>query len=478
MKSEVHLLLANDRGIPVLRGGLSARAIERDPALRSPVRGLRTRLREPAGDQSDLQRQNWGLLVPAGAMDRLEALQPLITLREQEGARHKVFVVTRDQAKHVADFVQTEYVSRPIHEQPLCLLLCADFFELSTEFEEHLRAAGARVGRIHFAVRGSKECEQADLDGYRAYAEKIIRFNSEPAGPPPTILLYTARDRTSATAAADAYLSRPALAQMRRLAAANYLSSTIEPLRYESSHGSLDRLLNRLGQGRSVLLSASHGVGASPGWSWSDQRARQGLPILSEDRSLDVGELAKKPFLPGGAWFTTSCLTGGTPTTSAFLPWLRELARLDPPEISEAALASVEACKSTNGTPFIGSTPQASLRNPEGPIVVIAHFDLAWAYGFTYRLSGGIVDRPEPNAFVDAIRSLASGHRAGFALEQIRSNCSAAMQTVTTKINDALLRAQVSKQPIAVPQEAARCRLRALDLGGYVLFGDPAARIR
>jgi helix-turn-helix protein len=118
--------------------------------------------------------------------------------------------------------------------------------------------------------------------------------------------------------------------------------------------------------------------------------------------------------------------------------------------------------------------PKAALANPDGPLAVVGHVDLAWTYGF--------VDPARPTQsraarIFGAVQAMARGSRAGVALD--------ALMRSYREVNDELLAgyqaeedARVHGRPIpADPGHRAGAFMLRNDLRGYVLLGDPAARL-
>jgi hypothetical protein len=187
---------------------------------------------------------------------------------------------------------------------------------------------------------------------------------------------------------------------------------------------------------------------------------------------LDADRIRGKPFLPGGIWFFLACFGAGTPAVSAYHAWLSLLSQEGATRAkASAVLASLP---SAGHRPFVAALPQAALANPEGPLAVIGHMDLAWTYGFS---SAKNLNESRKSRIASSLEVFSRGSRAGVGLE--------ALMRFYRETNDALMAsyqmeadARAQGRPDQTDRKA-RGHLWMLrnDLRGYVLLGDPAARL-
>jgi hypothetical protein len=468
------LLLADgDEGRPVLAEGLPSSALEGAPRPRKSRDPDEKPGLAPYGVAlNDLPRQRWAVVAVQGREgDRqLEAIHDLLALREREqGVAPPIYRVPAEMnAADALAWKQEVYApdTLPDEDRPHYLLMLGDLDHTPLELQ-HTLAAGALVGRLHVgdAAGGS------DLAGYAAYAEKVARHAGRAAAAAaPDLLYYVAADGSQATSSAACYLIDPSLAESRRLHAKGKLDA--------ASVGALDaRTVDELlaagaGQRPAVLLSASHGLGA-PRRGWASPEAqwhRQGAMVIRPGEILDAERLRGQPFLPGGVWFYLACLGAGTPATSAYLGWLRDLASQGCAGRAEAVL---ESLPQPGDRPFLAALPQAALANPDGPLAVIGHIDLAWTYGFT----GATFFESRKSRFLEPLKLLVGGDRVGVALDRLMVSYREANDALTRSYQ-AQKDAEAAGSP-APPATAERARLWMLrnDLRGYVLLGDPAARL-
>ncbi|HEX5753553.1 MAG TPA: hypothetical protein VFZ09_45585 [Archangium sp.] len=475
--SGLNLLLARaDDRQPVLPAGLpeeSARAAPRPEKL--PGRAEVPTLEKPDANPNDLSAQRWGVVAPEGEEGEalLRAIAPLMEHRErQQGAPVRVYRVPADMdaKRSVAwrrDVYQDEAV--PQEDRPRYLLLLGDLHPLSMELQQ-VMALGALVGRLHMATSSGAP----DLAGYRAYAEKVLASEGR-ADPDEAaeVLLYCADDGTPATAQGRRLLVDPCAQQVETRWKRRHPALRLRE--WSEERVGLEELLQAGGAARSgVMLSVSHGLGKPRrGWrSLEQQRSQQGALRLASGELLSAEELRTTPFLPEGMWFCLACFGAATPPRSAFHAWLTLLAREGGQK--DHAQEVLESLPKEGERPFLAALPQAALANPRGPLAIIGHSDLAWTYGFT---TVGAASRGRASRIAGALEVLANGSRAGVALD--------ALMRAYREVNDGLMTEYQERQdallegrpdPVDPVEHAARWMERN-DLRGYVLLGDPAARL-
>lgn len=469
------LLASGDELEPILRDGLSGDALESAPKPKKAIRGddapdwLRT-----DADPNDLTLQRWGVVVPEGKTgDRLlETITPLIRLREAEqGAPIMTYRVPANMdAREAVAWKDEVYWSEDVDEseRPLYLLLLGDANEVSLELQ-HSLANCALVGRAHFAHKNRQE----NLDAYAAYAEKVVHYaERDSSAISPDMLFHVARDGTSATQAAEARLLEPCLELAMKNRESGKLS--VNDLLAMEAEGVDEFIAAAARDNPSVLLSISHGLGA-PRYGWSsdeEQLRKQGALILGHNDVLDAERLASQPFLPGGLWFLLACFGAGTPSSSVYHTWLLDLAKEG--AFTGKAKSVMASLPQNEGRPFFASLPQAALANAAGPLAVIGHMDLAWTYGFS---SASNLNESRKSRFYSTLEIMARGSRAGVGL--------GALMRFYRETNDALMAGyQLEAEAKARGQTETidgkgRGHLWMLrnDLRGYMLLGDPAARL-
>jgi hypothetical protein len=468
----LHLLLADaDDRRPALADGLAGDALDRTaaPAGLPDARELRDRGRDP----NDLAVQRWALIVPEGdAGARREALvRPLVEHRRAEqGCDVRVYrVPAAMDAADAARWHREVYLDErvPEAELPLYQLILGDLDEVPLALQQVQMIDGA-VGRLAFD----------DDAGYEAYVDKLLRWERSPAAiPRARSLFYTAHDGTTATAHAYQALIGPGLAAARAgRDQGAYAAADIAELGDPGAPPSRDDLLTAAGTGDpAVLLSVSHGQGPPRrGWSSaSEQRRRQGAISLGADGAVTGDDLAGRRFLPGGVWLLFACYGAGTPAISVYQPWLERLRELG--QYGDRLDGVLRGLPRPGERPFIAGLPRAVLASPDGPLAVIGHVDLAWSYSFE-ELDGSAGPRNRVRRFTSVLAYALRRDRVGVAFRELASCAIAA---------DTELLALYARQAVlaaAAPDPAFASRLGHLwmlrhDLLGYLLLGDPAARL-
>ncbi len=425
---------------------------------------------DDAAEPDSLPRQRWALVVPAGERGRRlrSIFKPLCELRsEQQGEPVDVYEAPPWlDAPRALEYRAREIhpASRPMRKQARYLLLAGGPDVLSQELHEELAGDGScYVGRLAF---------ERDED-YAAYVEKVVaRERRPPAAHKPRAVLLSVRDGTPPTETGQEFLVTPMAGRLRQERKRGHFPAS-ELVEETLGDGSAQRLLDLAGHPEpGVLFTLGHGVGAPlEGWRGvEEQRRRQGSLVLGHDTELSAAEVGQRAFMPGGIWFSFSCFSAGTPLGSVYLPWMQRL--IDRGELERERLESVHFSRPRDVRPFVAALPQAALANPQGPLAVIGHVDLAWTYSFLDVLTG----RSHVYRFEGALTSLVQGHRAGVALSMLARFARQADAALRRKYQ-ADEEAQRSGRTMA-PEAFDRAYLwmERHDLTRYVLLGDPAVR--
>jgi hypothetical protein len=192
---------------------------------------------------------------------------------------------------------------------------------------------------------------------------------------------------------------------------------------------------------------------------------------LGLGQRLAAEDLRSRPFLPGGVWFFLACYGAGTPAVSAYRHWLERMKEAGhyPGRVNSV----LSGLPRGSDPPFVAALPQAALENPDGPLAVMGHVDLAWTYSFqdTGSPSGSRASR-----FQGIFRTLADGGRVGVAYQQLLRFFAETNVELTIVDNQ---EARTGAPTMSDADKARKAHLWMLrnDLAGYVLLGDPAARL-
>ena len=407
------------------------------------------------GDPTDpLAVQRWAVVYPQARPELLDALGPLIARRqEDQGAAVLRFPAhPDDDGTRLFQHLYDGGLSR--EESPRYVLVLGDLHEVSLDLQQRLAEVGA-LGRLAFDT----------VDGDRAYAEKALRWEDADPPSPARTLLYGAYDASDSASVSG---ERDLLAPIAELAARQAMGP-LPPQSFgrvpQGAADGMGALLTAAGAPDArLLLTVTHGL-ASASWSPQVRRARQGELRIARGVSLAAEHVAGRAFLPGGLWVMFACFSAGTPSWSRFEPWLREL--VDTGVYGQ--MADVVSALATD-RPFIATLPRAALANPEGPLGVYGHIDLAWGWSFRDEAGGGA---SRARRFGDLLQSAARGDRVGLAYDPIQRAMRGAGHTLFSYAQVERRRALTTDER----RERGHHWMTWNDLGAWILLGDPAARV-
>ncbi len=218
----------------------------------------------------------------------------------------------------------------------------------------------------------------------------------------------------------------------------------------------------------SLVYTASHGL-AAPQESLAVQKRLCGA-ICCQARTPGEPLLARlfaaadvplgEPFLEGAAFFQFACFGYGTPAESDFEHWLSS------PQFNAKA-------------DFVAALPKRLLSHPNGPIAFIGHVDAAWMHGFIDDPNHpDIIDRwhrrIEP--FVSALNSLLEVQPVGLAMASMNKRYDVQNAMLTNTYD----RIRKGKQKVTpeLHERLSDSFITRSDAQNYMVFGDPAVRLR
>jgi len=410
---------------------------------------------------NDLVRQRWAVIAPEGAEgdELLARIQPLIAARgEQQHAPVQIYRVPAllgpDEAARWKKQVFEPSV-RHRDDLPRYQLLLGDLHQVPAELQV-IQATDGFVGRLAFD-RG---------EDYEAYVDKLLAAEKARAPAALRAVFHTVNDGTAATTLGQRALVEPGLQLARELRARGPHSFPAEVVDGASDEPSPDEFLTLARDpATTVMFSVSHGAGAPrAGWATlAEQRARQGAMCFGDAGELAGADLTRQSFLPGGLWFMLACFGAGTPATSKYHRWLSALAAQG--QFQGQPGAVLRSLPGAGQRPFIAALPKAALANPRGPLAFVGHLDLAWTYSFRELDSGRAQNRP--GRFVQTLASLVRGHRVGAAFRELFRY----FEQTNTELST------LDEADLAAPLRRAHLWMLRQDLAGYVVLGDPAARL-
>lgn len=438
--------------LPALAGVVDDEAAPPPPA--DVLRRARAFAADPGRAPDSLADQGWGVIVPVGPRGDalLAAIQPLVDHRTQaQQAMFRLYRVSpRLDAAESAAWLREIFESDPAHRRPRYILLLGDLSEVSLELQLALAPYGG-VGRLAFS----------DLADYTRYAHKAIAADARGRDHLRSEL-YLADDHSHANAIARGQLVEPCAAQLDALTRDRRYRVAAGPV----VGGGKAALLERA-RDADFLFTVSHGVGSA--MSYDDRLRLQGALLTAPGELLTGKDIAERPFVRHGVWLMFACYGLGTPARSSYAPWIEDLYRTE--RLRERDRAVIEAGQLTAAeAPFIADLPRRALANPDGPLAVIGHVDLAWSYSFTAE------GQSRFDRLYATVQLILQAQLAGFAFEQLTRNCVIAGDQLAQLY---LQRSEHARgvAPAVEPRLLARTWMLRQDLRGFILLGDPAARL-
>jgi hypothetical protein len=439
---------------------------ERDAVKRrTQAKAARFTLGSLFGDPTKIEDAGWGIIFPATAREKdvngiLEALAPLIEVRKNKYykvfRREKGYPWSEGHGQSFMRFLQDNGAgvgSVNPNQIPYYLLLVGDPQSIPYQFQYDLDVQYV-VGRVYF--------EQ--LEDYYNYAQSVAQAEDGNLSLPRKAAFFgPANPGDDATHLSSQNLIKPLAEFYRDDPLAKNLGFQVEYIQPEES--TKQRLLSLMGGAETpaLLFTASHGVE----WPYGDERqgAYQGA-LLCQDwagpESWD-GSLDEKWFLSaqdisnnknaklhGLVAFHFACYGAGTPY------W------------DDYAGATNAARPALTERPFLAALPKALLSCPSGgALAVIGHVERAWSYSFEWDDGGAQLE-----VFKETLNRLMTGKPVGFALDAMNERHAIFASSLFAKLD------KLKNFPdLYDPYELAFEWISTNDARGYVLLGDPAARL-
>lgn len=309
---------------------------------------------------------------------------------------------------------------------------------------------GASVGRIVFDT----------LDDLNQYVEKLIRIENAADPLVTKEAVFFAPDHGDATYYSRKYMAEP-LAKLTQ----DEMGFTTRTIFGDDATKA--NLMAAISTGTPALVyTASHGLGAFDQATDFQKRyngavccqdTRQGTDSLfsADDVPLD------QPFLEGSVFFQFACFGYGTPAESDFAHWLPN-----------------QVPKKYADADFLAALPKKLLAHPKGPIAFIGHLDIALLHGFAVKADLSEMDRWHARIvpFKTAVNQLLSVQPSGLAMEDLNkrySDCNALIKN----LDDCEKRGKLTWTP-KLKANFLDTWLSGADAQNYLIFGDPAGRLR
>jgi hypothetical protein len=411
--------------------------------------------RRRTADLGDPREAGWTYLVNQKQPDIKDFIQALRPLAEYRGMPdpNSPLTFNGEAEDEWGDWLQENYSALDTGVVPHYVLIIGGPDHVPFHFQSLLDSAAA-VGRVDF---DSPE----DL---RRYADRIIKIEQaeSPVVEPRSVFFAPDGGPSDPTYYSRRYMAEPLADHVRT----NY---GLDVVRIVGDEATKKALITTLKKARPALVyTASHGL-AAPEENLAIQRnfngaiccqlERSGGPLrerlfAAEDVPLD------EPFLEGSVFFQFACFGYGTPAVSDFEHWLGS------PRLNAKA-------------DFVAALPKRLLSHPNGPIAFVGHVDAAWMHGFIDDPSHpDILDRwhrrIEP--FVGAVNALLAAQPVGLAMASMNKRYDV-QNALLTNTYDRIAKGREEITP-AINRQIANDFITRSDAQNYMVFGDPAARLR
>jgi hypothetical protein len=307
------------------------------------------------------------------------------------------------------------------------------------------------VGRIDFGD---------DLDAYENYAKSVVAAETGQVNLSRQVSFFgVANDDDPATNLSADHLASPLVRHLKDNQRGWEVNAFLK------GHARKENLKRLLGGDRTpaLLFTASHGMEFPMGdgrqiphqgallcqdWpgpeAWSDQGA------IPQEFYFAGDDLPRNANLLGLMGFFFACFGGGTPRVDEFAKQAFKKAR--------DAIAPYD---------FLAALPTRMLSNPGGgALAVIGHVERAWGYSFVWERAGR-----QTTVFESTLDRLLGGHPVGSAVEYLNERYA----ELSTVLADELEEMEYGRQ--VDPFELAGMWTANNDARGYVVIGDPAARL-
>jgi hypothetical protein len=314
----------------------------------------------------------------------------------------------------------------------------------------------ASVGRVEFDK----------MEDLASYVAKLLRLEAAPGPVVEREALFFATDAgpDDPTYFSRKYMAEPLAGHVRT----KHKFKTTELMGEEATKAKLLDALRKTKAG--LVYTASHGLGAITETQVVQMQYNGAICCQHEGGPLTLDHLLSaddvpeaEPFLEGAVVFQFACYGYGTPAQSDYAHWMPETWG------KTARNASSD---------FIAALPKRLLAHPRGPIAYIGHLDTAFLHGFADASQPHTVDRWHARIapFKRAVDQLAGVEPSGLAMEGINerySICNGTLSNISDRIQRGVMTWSAEAKANFVDTWISRG-----DAQNYLIFGDPAARLR
>ena len=420
----------------------------------------------------ELSQTGWGLIVPFDAPpDLFAALAPLLELRKEQASKKReenFQIFQRDRGYRPRDtkegFLRRlgRAVGQPADPRrgvPYYLLIAGSPRDVPWSFQYDLDVEYG-VGRVYCGTDDG----QPDYQAYYRYAKSVELAEKLP----PTLgrsAAFFAPNHDQATQYSSQRLVLPLIKEMN-----DWQQDRDAPWQISAcldSEARKDRLIELIGgqQTPSVLFTASHGMV----FEREDQRQlrHQGAFVcqgvgsirgegpISETAYFSADDVPASANLHGLISFHFACYGAGTPAIDDF------------PDLEDKLFRN----RPLSPFPFCARLPQKLLAHPNGgALAFVGHVDRAWSCSFLLNRSQEQID-----TFASYLKELFMGMPVGHAMEYFNDRYAALATVLTSRFNQVRFGIIPDAAFIA---SVVSTWLEHNDARNYVIFGDPAVRVR
>ena len=380
-------------------------------------------------------------------------LAPLAKYRV--GTNVKPLIYRNEPEEEWADWLEENYLKEHLSNKrpPHYILIAGNPQQVPFHFQSFLDTF-ASVGRIDFD----------DPKQLQTYVDKVIRLEeqSDPANEKEVIFFAPDWGTDDPTYYSNRFMAQP-------LADHTETALKFTTRRLLGKNATKSRLMEMLGNTKAALVyTASHGLGAFD-LSMEEQRMYNGAICcqlksgenLTFDSLITADDIpADDPFLEGAAFFQFACFGYGTPAQSDYEHWLSD------------------KTEKYGDMDFVAALPKKLLFNPRGPIIYIGHVDTAFLHAFTDPDDPNIFDRWHPRIvpFKTAIEGLLNVDPCGRSMEEMNNQYSVGNAFLSSTYDR--LQKQPTKWTPEMKTRFVNAWIRRNDAMNYLIFGDPAVRLR
>jgi hypothetical protein len=409
-------------------------------------------------DVGDPRQAGWTILVAKEDPRRseiIEVLKPLALHRGMEDpAAPLVFGGESEDAW--GEWLEDNYYARELEGKkvPHYVLMVGGPDVLPFRLQS-LMDAVANVGRLDFE----------STDELERYVQKVIRLETapDPVVKREVILFAPDGGTNDPTYFSREYMVKPLNDHVKLQL--NFKTTAL--MGVDATKNKLVKAMQ--GAQPALVYTASHGLGLTG--ELIDQQKKYNGAICCQGRGqLTMEDLfcaddvpANEPFLEGAVFFQFACFGYGTPAQSDYTHWIPEKGMI-PQKYADAD--------------FIAALPKRLLAHPRGPIAYVGHLDTAFLHGFTDQNDPYIMDRwhSRIQPFVHAVDQLLEVQPSGLAMEDMNRKYSVS-NIILNSVYDRIQRGAFKWTPEAEKRFLDTWIIRS-DAKNYMVFGDPAARLR